>query len=1368
MTMSCIEELDVPYPADENLTTLVPRVKSFTNQYVTKADGNSETDIKTLSALIFDNDGKFVDLRTGSTSVTINKSMLNSPANQGRLTSATIVMFANVSLDDIKDADGKSIRENLSTLTLANVDGYSCHFAEAKTVITDLASFADGLPMTGRAEGVNLTPSRDQQGPVTVNLQILYAKINFSIGVENGSENTGSGMKFAMTGYSVHNASKVTALAEPEGATASDDYAYTSSGKTGSKSGTVNLDGTPLTFTFYVAESRYEHNSDLRGIYPDDDWLTSVPGEDVKGYNDETDKGRLNGVKYFYDDLIQQYKPKLAGLTSGKPGQGKATYVLLKGTYTDYRGTAWTVNYKVYLGKDNAVNFHVDRNSEYTNHITIKGIRNNDSHGNGDVWVDHRVNVSTTDPAGYVTITRETLIDAHIEVRPLRVKWEEGKYAGVRVYLPTKTDGTLENWIGIERFTGSNCQESSTYCYADGKSTGKRRYFTADLISELQTKGGQFGVSELDGKKFVYLQNGDCAWIYFDEHVSFISYPTQPSPARSAQIKLEFVDDNGEKKAEEIYNVEQLGLQRKGGWNVEAYEEYLHSYDSADKYNLSTTPADYTQQGLSWGLADRTISQSILASVSPLQTTILGQDVDLAQYVNNIPQLGERKYDYYHDTDGSYYRYIQDDKGDWVVASGDEKHSGLSFTDRATENTGTTIKDMGSIPENAYQYCLSKNKFEVDDEGNVKMVLKWYLPDVHQLSSVLLATSNTSADFRSEDFYWSSQPSFDDDYVYSVPLTSYSIGLMTEDPSSARAASKSIVGTNSKGERATVPQDKLRTEKHRIRCLYAYTSTTVPNMTDRIPDGVGGLISVNMKAWNNGSSGYFNYLLPASPTEKESSSDWVYNDDRGTNYPNKDNASSISGEKFKYIKTTDKDENPIEGFNINPGETSSWTEYDPVIGSPDGYYTTLTKYPGLTESTVQKRNVGDAYKPTGTPKSGTQTDTTKFIKKLDKKLPSASDLRTLDHLKGGSRLNISFNQSQGSTLPVFVYDEVVSGTTTTNKRTWIKPTYTFVNHPMKSEEKTISAKGSASESGSSEGTRYGGSIDKARQNAFDGSLSNGWNGAYEQAKQDALTKLKNEINKNYSGWDFIESDVTYTPLTYKSTSVKLDDGTIAVKYSSESESKYLTCKSTCTVTLYATVTIKKTSELKLFHQDANTGMWKDQPGNPVGLDNSINTDELRMYSGNSLTISLSDATDEDGVKYSEGYQITKVKIYYSGDNKLLEQTSGIIGQDKTTVYARFVDESITLPVPGDQTSHLGGWDYDDTNKTQQWAGSGTDSVTLTLADYVINQDRSLADLGNILTGKYTYTYEQATHALSKHIVIDRIDVKCTKKATASE
>ena len=1304
MTMSCIEELDVPYPADENLTTLVPRVKSFTNQYVTKADGNSETDIKTLSALIFDDDGKFVDLRTGTTSVTINKSMLNSPANQGRLTSATIVMFANVSLDNIKDANGKSIRDSLSTLTLAKVDGYSCHFKEANTVITDLASFADGLPMTGRAEGVNLTPSRDQQGPVTVNLQILYAKINFSIGVENGSENTGSGMKFAMTGYSVHNASKVTALAEPEGATASDDYAYTSSGKTGSKSGTVNLDGTPLTFTFYVAESRYEHNSDLRGIYPDDDWLTSVPGEDVKGYNDETDKGRLNGVKYFYDDLIQQYKPKLAGLTSGKPGQGKATYVLLKGTYTDYRGTAWTVNYKVYLGKDNAVNFHVDRNSEYTNHITIKGIRNNDSHGNGDVWVDHRVNVSTTDPAGYVTITRETLIDAHIEVRPLRVKWDGDKYAGVRVYFPTDSiSGNLLNWIGIERFTGSNCQESSTYCYADGKSTGKRRYFTTDLISELQTKGGQFGVSELEnGKKFVYLQNGDCAWIYFDEN-TFTG--NKRNGLRKAEILLEFVDSDGNKKAEEKYEVKQQGLKLVPdvNYNAECYEEYLHSYDSADKYNLSTTPADYTQQGLSWGLADRTISKDVIVSAAPLDGSNYGINIGLQQYVSE-------RYDFYHKSDvptGTYYWYHQNANDNWVTMTSE---TGLGFTKRATENDAISIKDMGSLPENAYQYCLSKNKFEVDEDGNVAMVLHWYLPDVYQVKHMLEKIEDGFSDLHSEDFYWSSQPSFTRQGI-DISLINQSIGVINEVPEKARARSKTggVV-------------DTLRTVQNRIRCLYSKDGTAT-DMTGRTPDGVGGLTTVIMKGYiDNLKSefGYFKNSVKNLPAPPDSDTTATFPD---SNYPTKKNSYNVSGAEFTYKVTSAKDSNGniIEGFEVDPSMQSNWEEYIiPVVQTKTGYYHTLRTYPGLTRYTLDSLITTDgtyAYKPTSTEKSVVATETNKSSRILTKDLPSSTNLDHFDHLRSGDKLNISFAKSDGGKNPTYLYDELVSGTTNECTYKWSVPVYTPVENKNESQEYTLAESG------------------------------------YDYKSESEAKTAGEAAAKKFTGY----SQITVT------TDSQWQIFRTRYKY------------------------IIKGTTYKKYYKQTSGGEWylaSSTGAKPMSA--GINTDELRMYSGNSFTISLSDATDEDGLKYSEAYEITKVKIYFSGDNMLKEPSLSLTNFDLNTVYARFVDDSIysqlgSNGITGDESAHITGMDYNDDLKTQQWAGSGRSSVTLTLVDFILDPEVNmsitdiLANLGDFdfsnplaTFANYTYRYKKAATATDKYLVIDKIEVKCTKKAAASE
>lgn len=1358
LTVSCLEELELETPVIKNdVLTLVPRVQSFANRYVTKAEySTDEAKISTLAVLVFNEDGTLIHHQENVSvnSITLNKSLLNSPAQEGKLDNATVVLVANIGLADLKNGS-QTLLDNIETLTLAGMENYT--YSPAQTVITSIGDGFTGFPMIG-GTSADLTLASSVNA-LEVNLKILYAKINFEIAVTQGTENEGTGMQFALSGCTVHNTANTIPLAIPaskgkqpvdflgnsvpdseiattDGATPSGiDYntatAGTALGATGTATFSDNSnpdDDQKVKFTFYILESRYNHGSNLKGIYPSDDWLTSIPAEDVKGYNADTDQDKLNGVKYFYDDRIQQYKPKLAGT-------GKATYVRLNGTYTDYRGVAWKVEYDLYLGKDNAQNFQVDRNSEYTNLVTIKGLRNrqDDAYGENDVWIDHRVNVSYNGSGvdDHVTITRETLLDAHIEVRPLRVKWENNEFDGVRIYLPTKSDGSLVDWIGIERFTGNNNREASVYCYAIDKSTGestptgKRKYFTTDLISELQNKEGEYGVrvDEDTQKKYIYLLNNECAWIYFDENTG--------SAAREADINLDFYTKSGSTQTVK-YKVKQRGLQTVGGYAIESYEEYLHTYDSDDKYNLSTSPVDYTQQGLAWGFVDHKLSQNTLVSTTDVPTTLLKNQM-IKQYA----------YDYFHESDNtnSRYRYkYTKASGSWANAS---FGTGLTFTDVASTNRYITIKDMGTIPENAYQYCLSKNKFEADDFGNVSMTINWYLPDVYEMQAILNASQSgdTPVDLDSEAYYWSSQPSFSTAGTY-----------INESTDNARAASIQ-----------EGPSDRPRENQHRIRCVYASNGIDLDeeDMEDRVPDGVGGNYVVYMKAWNNGGYGYFNYLLPAAET-RESSTDWVYNTTE-TNYPNKDNASSISGEKFSYIKTSDKDGNPIEGFNINPGETSSWTEYDPVIGSPDGYYTTLATYPGLTEFTLTKRTIGEAYKPSTTKKAATQTLTNESIIVLDKKLPPASDLKTLDHLSNGSMLNISFDQSKGTTQPAFLYDQLVSGTSSVNTRNWIKPTYSVTEHPLTPEEKTLSSKGSDSASGSSAGTRLGGSLAKARQSAFEGSLSNGWNGAYEKAKAVALNNLKAEISNNYSGWTFNEADVEYTELTYESTTVQWDDGTYAVKYSNESTASWTSCNSTCTVTLYATVTIRKSAVLPLYSQDDNTGIWGDPVPESKDLTPAINTDEMRMYCGNSFTISLSEAAKQ------QGYEITKVKVHYLGGNLVDEY--GTLNADKA--YARFVDSEITLPtesktvnvIGSTETLQLSGMDYNENQNdgtgTHEWSGSGRESVTLVLADYLVATNMSGLNI------VYVYQYTNTPRQPGKYIVVDQIEVKCSKRKNAT-
>ena len=76
-------------------------------------------------------------------------------------------------------------------------------------------------------------------------------------------------------------------------------------------------------------------------------------------------------------------------------------------------------------------------------------------------------------------------------------------------------------------------------------------------------------------------------------------------------------------------------------------------------------------------------------------------------------------------------------------------------------------------------------------------------------------------------------------------------------------------------------------------------------------------------------------------------------------------------------------------------------------------------------------------------------------------------------------------------------------------------------------------------------------------------------------------------------------------------------------------------------------------------------------------------------------------------------------------------------------------------------------EYSESDGWQQWSGTGSDSVTMVLVDYMIQA--YYENFWEIFTGaKYNYKYQIPSSGLSKYLVINRIEVKCTKKATASE
>ena len=1356
LTIACVNELDLHQPINESefYTTLVPRVEGFANQYITKSSyDDDEQKITKLAILVFNEDGKCIHLQESENGgpITLNKSMLNSPEQSGKLDQATVVMIANIGTDMIVNDEKKTIKDNWSNLKFSDLENYSFQYDDAQTIITSLGDGFIGFPMIGGASKVNLTSTKEQLA-IEVKLKILYAKIKFAISVENGTENEGSGMSFTLNNYSVFNASKQTKLAVPtnqgeptmtfeefllgqqasespqpateSSATESDSYAYNDPdkpGKEGSAAGSVIVGGDPdhISFTFYVSESRFNHGlgiEQLADIYPDG-WTTTSEEEDVKNYTGEDDKNKLNGVKYFYDELAQQYKPKLAQSTSGKPapGPGLATYVLLNGIYQDYRGETWNVNYKVYLGKDNAQNFQVDRNSCYTNNIVIKGIRNNnDTDGRGEVWIDHRVDVEIGDAnsaADHITITRETLIDSHIEVRPLRVRWGtvNGKeeYDVVKLYLPT--DGNkLVDWIGVERFVdGINNQDHSIYCYSNvtssnpvSKSTGKRRYFTDGLIRELQTKEGEYGVqSEDDGRKFIYLHNAQCAWIYFDEN--------NTTSDRTADITLRFYKPDG-KYIDEIYKVKQEGLLSLGSYYVESYEEYLHSYDSEDTYNLSTGPIDYTQQGFSWGLEGEYISKDIVVSAGPRSSWILFQ--------GSVDQ----RYDYFHrqdqPSDDTYYLSTKNENGDWADATAG---TGLIFTDRASYNEDITVKDMGTIPDNAYQYCLSKNKFAVDEDGKVTMKVHWYLPDAYEMRAILNGSGNSS-DFDTEANYWSSQPS------YTLPVIQ-NIGFVGEVPESARAVSSS-------GEIS----DKPRKEKHRIRCIYSPTGVTA-NMDGRTPDGVGGNHTFVMKAYNGSSAGYFNYML-SDATSKESKifDDFDYNNSKYP-VPTIDNP----GDFDYFTGIVAEDGSLVSGFREDPSLSSNWKVYDAYLSSGTYYYE-LYDYPGLSEYNLDETftatyPVDGAAKPlNGEYKEDKKIEGIEIRSSLDRTL-SGTNLEELDYTKNGDMFKVSFGSNVNTdNTPIYTFEEISKGSYRSEIiNRWRVPTYPPKAYTPKKEKKEEPF------------TRTGSGEDNAartKQNAYDNAL--------DAAKKDAKDKANNAAKEKYP------------ENLYDITIVKEDYGTPNI-----SEDRYwipivgtlYKCEIEISCTLTVSIVPKSVEPVSYFGDAENYGWYKysDKTENL----HKVETDELRIYSGNSFTISLSD-------KYKDTYEITKVKVHYSGSYQI---SGGSILDGGNATYMRFIlddPEIISLPISETvekeswlsqptETLLLPGMGYSDGKNGgwQEWSGEGRSSVPLTLADYFVTN--------NVLGNSYTYKYDNdASTGFDKYIVIDKIEVKCTKKPEA--
>ena len=517
--------------------------------------------------------------------------------------------------------------------------------------------------------------------------------------------------------------------------------------------------------------------------------------------------------KYRDEDLNlrQRFKPLL-------PDGQAATYVTINGTFRDHQQHEFDVTYDIYLGEDNYGNFDTERNCEYDHYVTIRGILNSDDQvaydpdkGEMPVSIDHRVDVSRVEPI-IINLRRETLLDSHFEVRPLRIRKNpdyKGDLSNAKVKVEVVYDKTpTQKWIGLERSFGNGVQQSSSSTYlvesdlaADRQnSLGKRKYFTYNLTYNTlkgESQKDTNGYSITGGQSVIVpiTATDEAVWIYVDEAL----VADAGDATRKATIRVSVAEDGTNYGTPIDYVIQQRQLfpvtYNNITYLIEYEEEYLHNFDADDSYGQT----DY--EGMQWGLPGIQLSYDHKA---------ISFGSGLTGAIQNAFTSGKRaNYDFYiskHDSkaSGTMHDRVGFDFCSEIiqVVNGQDNHD----TD-ASNNID--ILHLGQDPDSAIVYCYNKNKRNAngqvawqDTNGTTHSEnLVWYLPSIDQIEDIVMSeyADGQKTYIRFLDFqkkpYWSSQPSYIRHYAYyQGALTGASYGAYyTDDVEYARTTSVSYV-----------------------------------------------------------------------------------------------------------------------------------------------------------------------------------------------------------------------------------------------------------------------------------------------------------------------------------------------------------------------------------------------------------------------------------------------------------------------------------------------------------------------------------------------------------------------------------------------
>lgn len=631
--------------------------------------------------------GGYIAPGQGATLIKIDKALFD---NRSDAQSATVYAVANVEPSLFRELDSNNRPKYLQDI----IDGSNGSITTPKAALESIVYHPEtfifttlpetGMPMVGQTT-LDLTGVSTPESKRIIELKALMARIDVNIQL-NSDISESNLPRMLLTSWTAKNLPTQVAFASTaEGGTTALDESSKTERTSQSTQYISNRQGN-IELSFYMFENMQQPTDAAQ--YP----------ADIEEYHK------------------QRYKPTIAN--------DNAACIEFNTQYTTYNNATYTVKYTLYLGSNHTDNFEVQRNHQYKNNITIKGLTSQEDAG-GEFTYDARVNIEEQGNKYYISILRERNHDAHFCVTPMDVYlFNENANPSMTIEFENGTDLDKNGkpWIRMEKIPAENMQAgtlpngmtTNDHLIAGGNFTaghGKRKYFTTDLVTNTLAESG----------KVITINNSrDRVYFYIDENLS-------DSEDRTAVVKLTYKDDKGttEPRTLDITQTHFLRVQvygrtgnrpdynspysddndyddQDGVIYMEQYEEYLDHYDPLDKYD---TEQIYT--GLPWGLSGQSIS-------------------DPENYCE-----------------------------------------GLYYTGIIIEEAAHGIMTLNETPRSAAEYCYNRNKREENGVvyyqrrgGPVSGYTyntnrKYFLPGIRQMEDALTQYYTTFPEFQG-NFYWSS------------------------------------------------------------------------------------------------------------------------------------------------------------------------------------------------------------------------------------------------------------------------------------------------------------------------------------------------------------------------------------------------------------------------------------------------------------------------------------------------------------------------------------------------------------------------------------------------------------------------------------